>query len=173
MKLELRKLTINDEAAFREGLKLFSDMESDWYSFVWQDGMSWEEHLKILDQRYRGEGLRPGHVPDSMLYAFVDGVIVGRSSIRHELNEFLLRAGGHIGYAVATSFRKKGYATEILKQSLKYCRDVLNLKDVLVTCDDDNIASAWTIEKNGGILENKIFLEAEKKTKRRYWISIN
>lgn len=173
MTLILRKLTLQDEQAFKEGLELFSDMESDWYSFVWQNGMSWEEHLKILDDRFRGESLRPGHVPDSMLYAFVDGKIVGRSSIRHELNEFLSRKGGHIGYAVATPFRKKGLATEILKQSLQYCRDVLKLDAVLVTCDDDNLASARTIEKNGGVLENKVTNENEKVPTRRYWITLN
>ncbi len=170
MNLELKRLTINDEAAFKEGLKLFSDMESEWYSFVWHEGMTFEDHLKILDCRYRGEGLRPGNVPDSMLYAFYEGKIVGRSSIRHELNDLLIKTGGNIGYAVATTYRKRGFATEILKQSLNYCRDVLNLEQVLITCDDDNIASAKTIEKNGGLLENKVFSESENKLKRRYWI---
>lgn len=173
MTLELRKLSLQDEEAFKEGLALFSDMKRDCYSSIWEVGMSWEEHLKILDCRFKGEGLKPGQVPDTRLYAFVDGKIVGRSSIRHELNEYLFRAGGHIGYAVATPFRKRGFATEILKQSLVYCRDVLKLEAVLVTCNDDNIASARTIEKNGGILENKVFIESENVTKRRYWITLN
>jgi predicted acetyltransferase len=173
MTLTLRKLTKEDETAFKEGLSLFSDMDSEWFSFVWKEGMSFEEHLKILDDRFHGVGLRPGLVPDSMLYAFVDGKIVGRASIRHELNEWLNRFGGHIGYAVATQYRMKGYAAEILKQSLDYCRNVLRLDQVLVTCDDDNFGSIKTIEKNGGELENKIFLETENKTKRRYWIVLN
>lgn len=173
MTLVLRKLTKEDEAAFREGLKLFSDMDSDWYSFVWKEGMNFKEHLKILDDQFHGIGLEPGRVPHSMLYAFVDGKIIGRASIRHDLNEFLMRAGGNIGYAVATHYRKKGYASEILKQSLDYCRNVLKLDQVLITCDDDNVGSIKTIEKNGGELENKIFLEEENITKRRYWIVLN
>lgn len=172
MNLELRRLTIHDEAAFREGIKLFSDMPSEWYSFVWHDDLSWEEHLKILDCRFRGEGLRPGYVPDSMLYAFYEGKIVGRSSIRHDLNEWLMKTGGNIGYAVATPYRRRGFASEILRLSLIYCSDVLKLEKVLVTCDDDNIASARTIEKNGGVLENSVFNESENKNKRRYWIVI-
>lgn len=173
MKLTLRKLTKEDEAAFFEGHQLFSDMKNDWFTFVWKEGMSFEEHLKILDDRFYGINLDPGKVPDSMLYAFVDGKIVGRASIRHELNEWLTRVGGHVGYAVATPYRKKGFATEILKQSLDYCRDVLKLDEVLVTCDDDNVGSIKTIEKNGGELENIITLEEEHIKKRRYWIVLN
>jgi predicted acetyltransferase len=107
-----------------------------------------------------------------MLYAFLDGKIVGRSSIRHELNDYLLNVGGHIGYAVATPYRNQGIATEILKQSLKYCRDVLKLERVLVTCDDNNIGSYRTIEKNNGILENLVFAKSESVATRRYWIDL-
>lgn len=172
MNLVLRNLGSHDEKAFREGLEAFSDMELSWYSFIWNSEMTFSEMLEILETRFQGLDTRPGRVPDSMLYAFVDGKIVGRSSIRHELNDHLFKLGGHIGYAVASSFRQKGYATEILKQSLVYCRDVLKLDKVLVTCDDDNVASIKTIEKNGGILENKIKVKEEDVLTRRYWINL-
>jgi predicted acetyltransferase len=107
-----------------------------------------------------------------MLYAFLDGKIIGRSSIRHELNESLTQVGGNIGYAVATPYRGKGVATEILKQSLLYCRDVLGLSKVLVTCNDDNVASYKTIEKNNGKLEDRYISEDGSRMTRRYWIKL-
>ncbi len=172
MNLELRPLNSQDEAAFLEGIELFSDMDFDWYSFLYRPGMTHEEHLKKLDERFHGKNLASGLVPDSMLYAFLDGRIVGRSSIRHELNDYLFKFGGNIGYAVATAYRQKGIATEILKQSLLYCRDVLKLKKVLVTCDEDNLASIKTIEKNGGVFENKIMNEGKSVHTNRYWITL-
>ena len=65
-----------------------------------------------------------------------------------------MKDGGHIGYAVVPKFRGQGIATEILKQSLDYCKEnnVQTAGKVLVTCDDDNIGSVKTIENNGGIL---------------------
>ena len=62
--------------------------------------------------------------------------------------------GGHIGYAVVPEFRRRGYATTILHLSIQVARDKLGLTRILLTCDDDNIGSIRTIEKNGGILDN-------------------
>ncbi len=95
--------------------------------------------------------------------------LVGFIDFRHELNEYLAKFGGHIGYSVLPSERKKGYATQMLELCLEKCKE-RSLEKVLVTCDDKNIASAKTIEKNGGILENKL-PEGEKLT-RRYWITL-
>jgi predicted acetyltransferase len=78
--------------------------------------------------------------------------------------------GGHIGYAVVPEFRRRGYATEILRLSVKIAREKFGLGRILVTCDDDNIGSIRTIEKNGGILENVISGPDLDKPKRRYWI---
>jgi len=96
--------------------------------------------------------------------------IVGRAAIRHELNDFLLRVGGHIGYAVVPEFRRRGYATTILRRSLEIARQRLGISPVLVTCDDDNVGSIRTIEKNGGVLENIVTGPDLEKPKRRYWI---
>lgn len=172
MIVELRALNENDAEAFFEGLELFSDMEPDWYSFAYRPGMSFTELLRIQDDEFHGRNLKPERVPHSMLYAFVDGKIVGRSSIRHKLNDHLMKLGGNIGYAVATSWRNKGIATEILKLSLNYCRNVLKLDRVLVTCDEDNLGSVKTILKNGGVLENKILNEGKQTHTNRYWIKL-
>jgi predicted acetyltransferase len=172
MKLILRRLNINDEKVFIEGLDLFSDIEPSWYSFIWEEGMSFEAHINILEDRFNGTNLPDGFVPDSMLYAFLDGKIVGRSSIRHELNDYLANVGGHVGFAVASSYRNQGIAGEILKQSVIYCREVLKLKKILATCDDDNIGSYKAIEKNGGVLENRVFVKGSNLATRRYWINL-
>lgn len=172
MDLELRPLTEKDAQAFIEGLKLFSDMDPEWYSFAYRPGMSFEELLKIHDDEFHGRNLRPERVPHSMLYGFLDGKIVGRSSIRHKLNDHLMKIGGNIGYAVATNYRNRGIATEILKRSLVYCRDVLRLDQVLVTCDEDNLGSVKTIVKNGGVFENKILNEGKSTHTNRYWIKL-
>ncbi|TIC88509.1 GNAT family N-acetyltransferase [Nocardioides sp. GY 10113] len=98
-----------------------------------------------------------------------DGVpgeeLVGFLNTRHELNEFLLEQGGHIGYSVRPSRRGEGHAGRALDRALTEAA-VLGLRRVLVTCDDDNEPSARTIERNGGVLEDV------RGDKRRYWISV-
>ena len=110
-----------------------------------------------------------GLVPATFLVADVDGVLVGRTSIRHELDEFLAREGGHIGYAVVAEHRRRGYATEILRQSLVLARAV-GVDRVLVTCDDDNVGSATVIERCGGVFESLVDSSEGGPPKRRYWI---
>ena len=130
--------------------------------------MPWPEYLEILGHESTGTNLKEGRVPSTFLIAEIDGNLVGRTSIRHELNDFLLSVGGHIGYGVRPSYRRQGFATEILRQSLTYIHG-LGVKEVLVTCDDDNFGSIKVIESQGGILENKV--EFEGTLKRRYWFT--
>jgi predicted acetyltransferase len=100
-----------------------------------------------------------------------DNKIIGMINIRHKLNEFLLNEGGHIGYSIRPTERKKGYGTIMLKLALQKCRE-LNLNKVLITCDKINIASAKVIQNNKGILENEIFSEAFSEIIQRYWIDL-
>jgi len=97
--------------------------------------------------------------------------IVGTARLRCRLNDALMHEGGHIGYEVRRSDRGKGYATLILKRMLEKARD-LGLKRVLVTCDKDNAASARTIQKNGGTLENEVVSNRSGKMVQRYWIKL-
>ena len=141
------------------------------YLHYYEEGMSFPRYLAVLAARARGENLPPSHVPSTFLFAFASSRIVGRVAIRHKLNPLLLRVGGHIGYVVVPEFRRRGYATAILRHALQVARDQLGIRRVLVTCDDDNVGSIRTIEKNGGVLENILSGPDLDRPKRRYWIA--
>lgn len=107
----------------------------------------------------------------STLYLAVrkkDNKIIGMVQIRHRLTEKLLKNCGHIGDGIRPSERGKGYGTQIIRLALNECRK-LGIKNVLIVCYQDNLASAKTILKNGGKLENEIPAE-EGKIDQRYWI---
>jgi predicted acetyltransferase len=122
----------------------------------------------MVDDHRHGRSIDVDWVESTWLLAEVDGVVVGRSSIRFELNEYLLNQGGHVGYAVRPGHRRLGYATEILRQSLIVAR-AGGVQAVLVTCDDHNVGSGKVIEANGGLLENIVSIDGVPL--RRYWIS--
>jgi predicted acetyltransferase len=163
MSLILRPPGPDDEAALR---RMHEQVLVDGFEILLVDG-TWEEVLETLRKEAAGEDLRPGWVRSDYLVAEVDGEPVGRVSIRHELNERLLEVNGHVGYAVAPEHRRRGYATEILRQSVTRLAG-LGVDRVLVTCDEDNAGSAAVIEANGGVLED-IRAVGERRI-RRYWI---
>ena len=86
-------------------------------------------------------------------------------------NEYLEKYAGHIGYSVHPDERRKGYASEMLANTLPYCKG-LGIKRVLVTCDADNEASRRTIVKNGGVYEKTVHEPEENVDIERYWITL-
>ncbi len=125
-------------------------------------------------QRLRRESDESFPVPDGRVHATYwwiveDGEVQGSISLRHRLNDFLFRAGGHIGYGVRPSARKRGLATWALGEVLPHARK-RGLDRVLLTCADDNTASARVIEHHGGVLEE--LRETEIGLLRRYWIDL-
>lgn len=133
---------------------------------------SYENWLADVSLYTKESTVPPGKVPANILlvYRTTDSTLVGILQIRHRLTEYLARGGGHVGYSVAPSERGQGYATEMLRLALKYCQK-LGLERVLVTCDEENVASAHVIMSNGGVLENTVDVNGTKK--QRYWIPIH
>jgi predicted acetyltransferase len=167
--LRLRPLRAGDEAA---ALAAHAALAADGFPFLLghDPAVPWDAYLRVLDHERRGVDLPPGRVPCTFLVAVLGDELVGRSSIRHELNEHLAVVGGHVGYGVVPAHRRRGWATEILRQSLVVARAV-GVDAVLVTCDDGNVGSARTIERCGGVLESIVADPLGGQDVRRYWIS--
>ncbi len=132
---------------------------------------SFEEWHKTIIDNLKEETVKKGLVPSTtyMAISMEDGRLIGMVDIRHRLNEYLLKHGGHIGYSVLRSERGKGYATEMLELALEECKR-LGIINILITCDKDNLASAKTILKNKGKLENEV--QEGNRITQRYWIDL-
>ena len=128
----------------------------------------WFEELK---KRSCEDTVPKGLVPSSTYLAVreKDNYIVGMIDIRHYLNEYLTQAGGHIGYGVRKTERNKGYAKQMLKLALEKCKE-LKIKKVLITCDEDNIASEKVILSANAKLEDIRNIDGENK--KRFWIDL-
>lgn len=137
--------------------------------------LGWEEYaalLRKLDADAHDQDLPPGRVPMSVYWLVRDGkVLIGSSRLRHRLTPLLEQESGHIGYDIRPSERGKGYATLLLALTLEKAREA-GMEGVLVTCDDDNIASARVIEKNKGQLLNTVVSQTGGMPVRRYWIDL-
>jgi len=132
---------------------------------------NFDEWLKKIQNDVSEESIEDDRIP-ATLYLTVrksDNKVVGNLQIRHKLNEKLLQYGGHIGDSVRPSERRKGYATEQIRLALEKCKE-LGIDNVLMVCDKTNIASSKSIQNNGGVLENEIYVDNE--LIQRYWISL-
>lgn len=167
-RLRLRPPRLADEAAFLAAQRALAAESFD-FGLGYDADRPWPEYVSRVNRWRCGQDLPDGWVASTFLLATVDGVVVGRSSIRHELTSRLRREGGHIGYAVLPAHRRRGYATAILRQSLIIARAV-GVDPVLVTCDDDNAASAAVIERCGGVLASVGPSLDRDVAVRRYWI---
>ena len=138
------------------GLDRFSSIE------VW---------LEELKKRSCEDTVPKGLVPSSTYLGIreKDNYIVGMIDIRHYLNEYLTQVGGNIGYGVRKTERNKGYAKQMLKLALEKCKE-LKIKKVLITCDEDIIASEKVILSANAKLEDIRNVDGENK--KRFWIDL-
>jgi len=121
-------------------------------------------HVAALAAKALPQTPRPvGIVPETMLW-WVDGAeFLGRISIRHQLTEALRQLGGHIGYDVRPTARRRGHATAMLRAALPVAARI-GIDPALVTCGVDNVASRRVIEANGGTPD------AAGGEKLRFWV---
>ena len=140
---------------------------SPWVIFR-NDPRDFEHYLEDLEVKEP----KDGRVPDSVFFLLDEerNRLLGAVNIRHYLNERLLRDGGHIGDGIRPSERRRGYATELVRLALIECKK-LGIDRVLMVCDKDNIGSAKSITRNGGVLENEI-TDPDGVIEQRYWITL-
>ena len=162
-------------AALREGLNLgVSSPKTEEEIRVIEKHI--EDHLAELNDQDTPVELPTGElvkkVPHNLFWLIDEDKFIGMVSVRYELNDFLYKHGGHIGYGIRPSKRHAGYGKTILKLALEKLKQ-RGIHRVLLTCDDQNTASYHVIEANGGILEkkvrNKLYASG---TGRRYWIDL-
>lgn len=130
-------------------------------------GENFEDFLSIIQKDITEN---PNGVNSHLFFLVENERILWAIQIRHSIDHpRLIEVGGHIGYGIRPSERGKWYATEMLHRALLEARKIW-LKNVLITCDDDNIASGKVIENNWGVFERFAFRDEKKY--RRYWISL-
>lgn len=127
---------------------------------------------KVEFNRNMIPGAVPGRVPSEIFFLVreSDNKLLGTIDIRLMLNEYLLNYGGHIGYGVRPTERRKGYNSYQLYLALKFCLEK-GIEKVLITCNKENIGSAKSIMKAGGVLENEV-IEPSGQEMQRYWIEV-
>ena len=134
---------------------------------------SYSEWLKKVQ-----EDIDIANIPDDRIPAYTyfyireeDDRIIGMINIRLVLNDFLRKEGGHVGYSIRPTERRKGYGTQMLSEALKFC-GVLGLHEFIVTCGKKNVASAGVIKKCGGRLEAEFYSKTYSEIIQRYIISL-
>lgn len=131
------------------------------------------EYLKLCKD-YESEEDIPAHLVPATQFIFVrrsDNKLLGMLQVRHRFNDYLEKYAGHIGYSVRPGERRKGYAEEMLKMALPFCREI-GLDKVLISCIDGNIGSEKTILANGGIYESTVYEPNDNVDLKRFWITL-
>lgn len=132
-----------------------------------------EEYIWICSE-YENPLKVPARLVPATQFLFLrksDNKLVGMIQVRHRFNDYLEKYAGHIGYSVRPSERRKGYAKEMLRITLPFCREI-GIDKVLITCIDGNIGSEKTILANGGIYEYTIHEPDENVNLKRFWITL-
>lgn len=134
------------------------------YGDRWASEAGFADFVAYLRADATPDAPRPeNHVPQSTWWLVDGDAYLGRISCRHVLNEWLAEFGGHIGYEVRPSARRRGHATTMLRAVLPHVHE-LGIDPALLTCDDDNVASRRVIEAAGGTFED------QRADKLRFWL---
>ncbi len=166
MKISMRALKEREDQAVYEMFQEIPAEENGLENPA--NGLSFEEFQEFCQVRVKrsmGQDLPDGYVPDTYFVLYIDEVPVGVAKLRHYLNDFLLKRGGHIGYGVRPSCRGHGYGKVLLTEVLKKAREK-GIEKVLITINKDNLPSRKVCEGNGGKLEKTVANECF------YWIDL-
>lgn len=140
-----------------------ADLRERWG--VWDTEAGFADYLAALRNEADPNGTRPdGYIQCTTWWWVDDDEYLGRIALRHTLTERLRAHGGHIGYDVRPTARRRGYATAMLREVLPLALAAGVKPAALLTCDSDNVASRKVIESNGGELEDEV------NGLRRYWL---
>ena len=152
-----------------------SSLEKNDWIYLGPDGneeLIYNRFDEYVAMFYEREHTAPSHFVRGRAYwALADNEIVGRIGLRFELNDFLSNYGGHIGYIVRPSARGNGVASAMLAQVLA-TQEAQRIGRLLLTCDEDNIASERVIRKNGGVYESMVYPVGRRLGKKRFWITL-
>ena len=165
--MKLIEPTTNLRDAFLEMAQEWRDAGDDRYA---EATANFDAYVDKLTAHSRGEGLRPDRVPQTTYWLVEGDRVLATANLRHRLLPLLEERGGHIGYNVRPSQRRKGVGTLLLAETLVKAR-LMGLRKVLVTCVEGNVASARVMEKNGGVFTRRSYPEElNGKAELLYWI---
>ena len=131
------------------------------------------EYLKT-SKEYEDPATVPPHLVPATQFFLVrksDNKLLGMLQVRHRFNDYLEKYAGHIGYSVRPSERRKGYAKELLKTALPFCREI-GIDKVLIACIAGNVGSEKTILANGGVYESTVHEPNGNRDLKRFWITL-
>lgn len=168
---ELIELSSPYKESFLDGLRDFQNDGQLLYYNLAEIEANFDAFVQSLQDEKDSAKIAADRVPSTDYWLYENQTLLGHLSFRHKLNKLLLEIGGHIGYQICPSQRRRGYGKLILRLGLEKAR-AFGLRRVLVTCDETNIGSQKIIEANGGQLENAIFFEDQPVRKLRYWIDL-
>ena len=138
------------------------------------EGETYEEcmdrYYKIQDNEYAKSIDRcPGKT--YFLIRKNDNKLIGMINIRHHLTPKMLVHGGHIGYGIRPTERRKGYNKINLYLGLLKVLEEFNLDKVMLDCDVKNLGSDKTIQALGGVLERTDIDDYDGVLTNVYWIN--
>ncbi len=161
-----------DERHREDVLSFYKEIEESGGECIgFKNRRNYDLWLTEMQNRHSGENLPAGYVRENFWLCYEKNRLVGVFSLKFELTKPLLDYGGHVGYAVRSTERNRGLATQMLAQGLKIAES-LGFDRILCVCDADNTASEKVILKNGGIFEDERYDAEENVVVKRYWVKL-
>jgi len=170
--MKLVKPTLKYGRGFRRAFLEMKKRNEQTIYGVWDIATTAKDYILAAKNHERGRDLPKGWVSHSTYWLIEKNMFVGEVQIRHKLSKHLRKIGGHIGYLIRPSMRKKGYGKKILALALKKAKRI-GINKALVTCDATNIGSKKIIEASGGIFEKTTNMGRGKPKKLLYWINLS